>query len=310
VESPIPVVVTGRRTVAADVVELTLCRRDRAPLPTWTPGSHIDLQIDERTIRQYSLCGPLDVPDEYRVAVLRQRDGRGGSLKVHDTLLVGSDVDIVAVRNTFTLEEAPGYTFVAGGVGITPFLSMIQAAERSGARFRLFYGGRSGRSMAYLPDLHAYENVTVVPEDEVGPLNVAEIVESVPTDWLVYACGPDGLLEALAVACTGGRALRVERFRTNPGTSRGGRPFMVELARSGLELDVPTEVSLLAVLQDAGIPVMTSCEEGTCGTCEVGVVGGAVDHRDSVLTDAERAANDCMMVCVSRSLTPRLVIDL
>jgi ferredoxin-NADP reductase len=291
-------------------VELTLRRRDLAPLPTWTPGSHIDLQIDERTIRQYSLCGPLDAPDEYRVAVLRQRDGRGGSLRVHDALSVGSDVDIVAVRNTFAFEDAAGYAFVAAGVGITPFLSMIQAAERAGARWHLFYGGRSERSMAYVSELQAYENVTVVPKDELGRLNVAEIVESVPTDWLVYGCGPDGLLEALAVACTGRRALRVERFRPNPGTSRGRRPFTVELARSGLELDVPADVSLLAVLQDAGVPIMTSCEEGTCGTCEIGVVDGVVDHRDTVLTDSERAANDCMMVCVSRSVTPRLVIDL
>ncbi|WP_326837525.1 PDR/VanB family oxidoreductase [Amycolatopsis rhabdoformis] len=308
-----PTVVTGRRAVADGVVELELKRPGGTPLPPWAPGAHLDLVLDDTLVRQYSLCGPADDPACYRIAVRKDEAGRGGSRRIHDTLALGDVVVVRGPRNTFPLDPAPGYVFIAGGIGITPLLPMLEAARRAGTEFRLFYGGRSRESMAYREVLAGDHRVRLLPQDEAGPLPVDEILATAPHHWPVYCCGPEPLLAAVEHRCAEEprRVLRVERFvpRTSAETD-ADRAFTVELAASGLELAVPADRRLLDVLLEAGVDVMTSCEEGTCGTCETAVLGGVPEHRDSVLTTDEQDAGDRLIVCVSRSRTPRLVLDL
>ncbi|MEV6898947.1 PDR/VanB family oxidoreductase [Amycolatopsis sp. NPDC051372] len=308
-------VVAGRRSVAEGVVELSLRRRDGAALPAWAPGAHIDLVLGDGLVRQYSLCGPLADASQYRIAVRRDDDGRGGSRQVHDTVGVGDVVVLRGPRNHFVLEDAPGYVFVAGGIGITPLLPMIEAARDANTDFRLYYCGRRRASMAYCGELARDERVTILPKDEEGPLRIDEILEDTPSAWPVYCCGPETLLAAFAQSCSAqsGRALRVERFTPVPVPGEQAsedHDFTVELAVTGGEVEVPADRRLLDVLWDSGVNVMTSCEEGTCGTCETAVLAGEPDHRDSVLSPEERAANDRIIVCVSRARSCRLVLDL
>ena len=204
--------------------------------------------------------------------------------------------------------------FVAGGIGITPILTMIAAAEARGARWRLMYGGRRRASMAFLDELAGYgDRVTVAPQDETGLLDLDGLLGVPQPDTLVYCCGPEPLLTAVEQRCAAWPAcsLHVERFSAKPLTEPAlAEAFEVRLAQSELTLAVPPDRSILDVVEDAGVGVLSSCAEGTCGTCETRVLDGIPDHRDSVLTDEEQRAGSCLMICVSRSRTPLLVLDL
>jgi ferredoxin-NADP reductase len=306
--------VDAKQHVSDGVVALTLREVDGHPLPAWTPGAHVDLILGEAPTRQYSLCGdPVD-HHRWRLGVLRDPDGRGSSLYVHDHLQVGDTVRVRGPRNNFPLLEAPRYLFVAGGIGITPILTMIAAADAAGAGWELVYGGRRRESMAFLDELAPHgDRVTVAPQDEVGLLDLDTLLGAPRPDTLVYCCGPEPLLAAVEQRCAGwpARSLHVERFSAKPLTEPAlTEAFEVHLAQSELTLRVPPERSILDVIEDAGIGVLSSCAEGTCGTCETLVLDGEPDHRDSVLTDEERQAGRCMMICVSRSRSPRLVLDL
>ncbi|RNL84162.1 PDR/VanB family oxidoreductase [Halostreptopolyspora alba] len=302
-------------TVADDVVELTLTRPDGGRLPDWTPGAHVDLVLDDGLTRQYSLCGDRWDPRTYRVAVLREADSRGGSSFVHDRLREGDLVGLGGPRNNFALAPATEYHFVAGGIGITPLLPMIAQAAMLDVPWRLLYGGRSRSSMAFADRLVAEhgDRVTILPEDEHGRPDLPSWLPDPSHGAKVYSCGPTGLLTAVQRACAhwpAGR-VRTERFvaaAEEPGT--GGRRFEVELRRSGTTLTVGPDQSLLQVLGEAGVHVLSSCRQGLCGTCETPVLGGVPDHRDSILDEGDRAAGDCMFVCVSRARSERLVLDL
>ncbi|GAA2295685.1 PDR/VanB family oxidoreductase [Streptomyces kunmingensis] len=294
--------VAERRQETADVVSLLLRRPDGAPLPAWEPGAHIDLLLGEGLERQYSLCGGDD--RSWRIAVLREPAGRGGSAHVHDALRPGSRVPVRGPRNHFPLEPAPAYRFVAGGIGITPIVPMLAAAPQ----WSLFYGGRSLDSMAFAEELAA-----LYPAERLhlceGPLDLAARLAGLRPGELVYACGPESLLRAVeALVPTG--ALRTERFTPTAADTGGDRPFEVELARSGRTVTVPADRTILATVRDAGIEVLYSCTEGTCGTCETEVLAGEVEHRDSVLSEQEKARNDTLMVCVSRAKGVRITLDL
>ena len=307
--------VAAKEHKADGVVALTLRAVDGTPLPAWTPGAHVDLILgDGAPNRQYSLCGDVADLGAYRLGILRDADGGGGSRHVHDRLAVGDVVRVRGPRNNFALVPAPRYLFIAGGIGITPILPMIAAAEAAGAEWRLVYGGRTRASMAFLDELAAHgDRVTVCPQDETGLLDLATLLGTPEPDTLVYCCGPEPLLAAVEDRCAAwpSRALHLERFSARPmGAPVRAEAFDVELVRSGLTLTVPPQRSILDVVEAAGIGVLSSCAEGTCGTCETGVLDGLPDHRDSVLTADERAANDCMLICVSRSCTARLVLDL
>jgi len=290
----IEVTVTAKDSVADGVVALTL---DGPSLPEWTPGAHIDLELRPDLVRQYSLCGSQGDPS-WRIAVLREPAGRGGSAYVHDSLAVGDRVRVSLPRNTFPLEPASRYLFIAGGIGITPIVPMIAAVAASGADWQLRYGGRSAASMAFLPELAAYGDRVCARPDliDLSGMDGAE----------VYCCGPEPLLAAVEERCDPAR-LHVERFTPRPVS---GSEFDVELAQSGLTLTVPADRSILSTLLDAGVQVLSSCQEGTCGTCETEVLAGTPEHHDSLLTDEERAAGETMMICVSRSAGGRLVLDL
>ena len=306
--------VEARPTVAAGVVALTLRSPDGAPLPAWQPGAHVDLLLDGGPTRQYSLCGDPADRTAYRLGVLRDPAGRGGSLHVHDVLREGDLVRVRGPRNHFPLAPAQEYLFLAGGIGITPLLTMVRAAEAAGTPWRLVYGGRQRASMAFLPELTAYgDRVQVCPQDEVGLLDLDGLLGTPLAGTHVYCCGPEVLLAAVERHCAGWPAgsLHVERFAPRPlDEDAVFEAFEVELARSGRMLTVPADRSVLSVVEQAGVPVLSSCSEGTCGTCETRVLAGVPDHRDAVLSPADRAAGDCLMICVSRSRSPRLVLDL
>ncbi|MBT2416503.1 oxidoreductase [Streptomyces sp. ISL-22] len=303
--------VVDRKELAADgVLALTLRHPLGEQLPAWEPGAHIDVVLGPELERQYSLCGDPADRTRWRIAVLREPDGRGGSAHVHEQLGRGDKVRLRGPRNHFRLEPAPRYRFIAGGIGITPILPMLAAAEASGAQWTLLYGGRTRRSMAFIEELGRYgDRVTIAPQDESGLLDLASVLGEVPDGTLVYCCGPGPLLDAVEERCPAG-ALHVERFqpKEQPGGEEG--EFEVELDRSGLTLTVAPGVSVLDTVRAAGVEVLYSCTEGTCGTCETDVLDGTPDHRDSVLTREEQESGETMMICVSRCRGKRLVLDL
>jgi ferredoxin-NADP reductase len=312
--------VVARKAAAADgVAAVDLRDPAGAPLPEWQPGAHIDLLLRPGLVRQYSLCGDPADRGTWRIAVLREQSGRGGSRYVHDELTEGQGVRARGPRNHFALESAGRYVFIAGGIGITPILPMIAAAEAAGADWSLIYGGRTRASMAFRDELRSRYGgqVAIRPHDETGLLDLETLLGAPAAGTLVYCCGPPALLAAVQARCAAWPegALRVERFAPRAAGEPGGPAaaagaFEVELAQSGRLISVSADSSILRAVEAAGIPVLSSCTEGICGTCETAVLAGVPDHRDSLLTPAERAAGDTIMICVSRSVTPRLVLDL
>ncbi|MFE1798857.1 PDR/VanB family oxidoreductase [Streptomyces sp. NPDC059517] len=313
--------VVGQRNLAADgVLALTLRHSLGEELPGWEPGAHIDVLLGPDLERQYSLCGDPADRRAWRVAVLREPEGRGGSAHVHRQLREGDKVRVRGPRNHFALKPSPRYLFVAGGIGITPILPMLAAAETAGADWTLLYGGRTRNSMAFQEELEPYgDRVRVFPQDEYGLLDLTGALGGTPRpDTLVYCCGPGPLLDAVEERCAGwpSGTLHVERFQPRDrevtafqGAS-GDVEFDVVLERSGRTLTVPADATVLDTVRASGVEVLFSCTEGTCGTCETDVLDGTPDHRDSVLTDEERAAGETMLICVSRCLGKRLVLDL
>jgi ferredoxin-NADP reductase len=303
-------VVERREFAAEGVLALTLRHPLGEQLPAWEPGAHIDVVLGPGLERQYSLCGDPADRSAWRIAVLREPDGRGGSAHVHEQLGQGDKVRVRGPRNHFELRSAPRYRFLAGGIGITPILPMLAAAEAAGAEWTLLYGGRTRRSMAFTSELGRYgDRVTVAPQDETGLLDLASVLDDVPEGTLVYCCGPGPLLDAVEERCPGG-ILHMERFQAKEQQAGDDTEFEVELAQSGRTLTVAPDVSVLDAVRAAGVEVLFSCTEGTCGTCETDVLEGAPDHRDSVLTAEEQESGETMMICVSRCRGKRLVLDL
>jgi len=306
--------VDRRATGAEGVVVLDLRDPAGADLPEWQPGAHVDLRLPGGLTRQYSLCGDPADRSLWRIGVLREPESRGGSRHVHEALHEGAEVDVRGPRNHFPLVPAPRYLFIAGGIGITPILPMIAAADAAGARWELHYGGRSRRSMAFLESLERVSGHLVLhPQDEVGLIDLDALLGTPQPGTLVYCCGPEPLLVAVEQRCADWPpgALHLERFAPKDvGEPVLTGAFEVELALTGRTLTVPPEKSILSVVEEAGVQVLSSCQEGTCGTCETAVLAGEVDRRDSLLTPDEQAANDTMFICVSRAACPKLVLEL
>ncbi|MGW5968745.1 cytochrome P450 [Streptomyces sp. NPDC055186] len=311
-------VLTGREEVSEGVVALRFAHPDGDALPEWEPGAHVDVRVpvgDGVLVRQYSLSSSPSKPHEWRLGVLREAGGRGGSKAVHETFEVGAQVRLGWPRNNFRFVSAPRYVFVAGGIGITPILPMIEKAEAEGADWELHYGGRTRASMAFLDELEQYgSRVRLVPQDELGHPDLPGVFGTVRPDTLVYACGPEPLLTALeqALAHWPEGTLHTERFAPRKVVrDEPDRAFEVEFAQSGVRAEVPAGTSILQVAEEHGITALSSCKEGTCGTCETRLLDGAADHRDSILTPTEQAANRTLMICVSRAAKdcPRLVLD-
>ncbi|MGX1269567.1 PDR/VanB family oxidoreductase [Streptomyces phaeoluteigriseus] len=291
---------TSHRTVAEGVVQLRLAGDG---LPRWEPGAHLDLVLPSGLVRQYSLCGDPADSSSYTVATRLVEDGRGGSREVHEQLREGMEIEVRGPRNRFPLVDAPSYVFVAGGIGITPLLPMLRSLP-DGAEWRLLYAGRTRASMPYLEEVRALGagRVTVVAEDEDGRPVLDALLADLPEEAAVYCCGPEGLLAAVAERVPG---VRFERFTA--GVVEGDA-FEVELRRSGRVLTVAADSSVLAAVRAELPDTAYSCEQGFCGTCRQRVLEGEVEHRDEWLTDAERG--DSMLICVSRSRSDRLVLDM
>jgi ferredoxin-NADP reductase len=316
------VVVTSRIAGAERVAVLEVERADGEMLPAWEPGAHIDLllpglgdSVAEHAERQYSLCGSPSA-SAWRIGVLRELDGRGGSAWVHSSVSAGSRLRARGPRNHFAFSpDGSRVLFIAGGIGITPILPMIEAAATAGLDWQLAYAGHSRETMAFADGLvEQYPSrVSLFVAAEGNRIELQQLLGTPADGTSIYCCGPARLMDAVEEACGSWPhgTLHLERFEPKDVAAPVmDEPFEVELELSGITVTVPPDRSILEVVEEAGALVLSSCREGTCGTCETPVVEGVVDHRDSVLTPDEQADNTVMMICVSRSACPRLVLEL
>ncbi len=314
----ITLTVAQRRVEAhdTDVVVLLLTAPDGRALPRWRPGAHLDLELPSGRLRQYSLCGDPAERHAYRIAVRRIPDGDGGSQEVHEALTVGSSIVVRGPRNAFPFvlpghgSDAARVHFVAGGIGVTPILPMVRMAHRLGVDWSMVYTGRSRNTMAFLDELERLSpRVRIRTDDAFGLPEAGDLLPGVTADTSVYCCGPVPMTALIAerVREMPGVELHSERF--SPLPVRDGTAFEVELARTGEVIAVPADRTVLQEVLKVRPDSPYSCRQGFCRTCRVRTVSGQVEHRDTVLTDAERAAGD-MLICVSRCAGERLVLDL
>jgi ferredoxin-NADP reductase len=308
--------VKAKTPITDTITQLTLVRADGRDLPQWTPGSHIDLVLGSDMVRQYSLCGEPDDLRSWQVCVLHQPDGRGGSTRIHHDVREGENITVHGPRNNFHLVEAPQYLFIAGGIGITPLLSMVTSVDQAGANWSLTYGGHSRRKMAFADDLKRAhrDRVSLVPRDTDGRIDLARTLAGVTPTTAVYVCGPERLMhavEAMAAELDNVGEIHLERFTPKTRTDAPVLDdFEVEFVRTGITVSIGPDQSILDAARAVGIPAPFSCSEGTCGTCETDIVSGRADHRDSVLSPAEQEENRTLMICVSRAACPRIRLDL
>lgn len=309
------------KTIEADgIASYELAALDGTPLPVFEAGAHIDVHVPGGPVRQYSL---YDLPRSqgcYRIGVLRDPQSRGGSVKLVDSVQEGDVIQIGAPRNHFALEAGTQHALLfAGGIGITPILCMAQQLAREGRRFDLHYCGRSLPRMAFVERLRAsrFARQVSIHIDDGEPqqkLDARVAIGAPEAGRHLYVCGPAGFMEhvlrtARALGWSEGRLHR-EYFSGAPIDHSADGPFEIELTRSGRVISVTAEQSAAQALIEAGADLSLSCEQGVCGTCLTKVLAGVPDHRDLYLTDAERAENNCFLPCCSRSMTPRLAIDL
>jgi phthalate 4,5-dioxygenase reductase subunit len=310
-------VVAARHEIATGIHAFELRSRNAAvALPAFAPGSHIGMRTPAGHLRKFSLTNDPQERDRYVIAVKRESAGRGGSAGLIDTLRTGDVVECAAPRNDFALAERPTqFIFIAGGIGITPIMSMIRHLKASGrARFKLYYLTRDPAATAFREELTspAFHGQVVIHHDEGDPARAFDLwpVLERPTPAHVYCCGPRPLLEAVR-DMTGhwsASAIHFESFVDAAAMhAPEDRPFRVRLAQSGVTLDVTADQSILDALRAAGFDAPSSCEAGTCGTCRTRLLAGDADHRDLVLAPDER--DDSIMICVSRARSGELVID-
>ncbi len=295
---------------------------DGAALPPFEAGAHIEVAVGEGVIRSYSLANDPRDTDRYVIAVLREPDGRGSSW-LHGSVQVGDTLQIAGPRNAFPLrEEAAEHVLVAGGVGITPIRSMIHRLQAIGAPFRVIYCTRTAADTAYraeLLDAHGPRLLLHHDEGDAGrSLDLAAALRDRPVGAHAYVCGPRGLIEAAKAATAHWPAgtVHVELFASPPpealcaADAGGDQPFEVVLARSGRTLHVPADKSILEVLLGAGVKTPYVCREGWCGNCETVLLGGKADHRDDILEDDQKAAQDTIHICISRAMPgEQLILD-
>lgn len=288
------------------------------PLPGFTPGAHLDLTIAPGLTRAYSLLWPMPAPDSYEIAVRLSPEGKGGSRALHRGGLVGAIFETSLPRNHFALSPAPtpGYALFAGGIGITPIISHFRALRREGRPVRLHYWTGTPAQTLFLAELQAAPADAVrlyhTREGAAVP-RLADVLAGLPAGFQLYCCGPAAMIDAFERATADRPADLVHRERfaaPAPVEADAADSFRVRLQRSGKLLSIGADESILGACLAAGIDASYSCEEGVCGACAVRVLAGEVIHRDSVLSPAERAAADTMMICCSRGRGDALVIDL
>jgi len=304
---------------AEGIVALELVSADGRPLPGFGAGSHIDVNLPNGLVRQYSLCNSAAERHRYRIAVLREPSSRGGSAAVHDLVKEGDVLTISAPRNHFALHDAPRSLLLAGGIGVTPILCMAQRLATWGADFEMHYCTRSPARTAFREEIAASafaDKVHLHHDDgaEAQKLRVAELLKTPEAGTQIYVCGPGGFIDHVVnTAKANGwpaQQIHLEYFAAAAQDTSGDQPFEVKLTSSGHTYRIPKDQTIVQALRAEGVEIMVSCEQGVCGTCITRVLEGVPDHRDCYLTDDERAANDQFTPCCSRSKTPVLVLDL
>lgn len=319
--STIPVVVRSAKPVARDVRQVQFARPDGQPLPPFTPGAHIDLHLAPGLIRQYSLCGAVEEAAVYTVAVKLEPQSRGGSKAVHERLEPGVALNISLPRNNFPIDmDGPHSVLIAGGIGITPLLCMARALLRKGRSFSLHYFSRSAEHAAFLDVLGSpgFASQTTLHFGQTHDETAASLDKALAVRQpgaQLYLCGPRAFMDTVCkVASERGwptESVHLEYFKAGQQQSCAvANELRVTLARTGTTLFVPPGATIVDVLRAAGVDVDTSCEQGVCGTCITRVLDGTPEHHDLFLTDKEKARGDCMALCVSRAITPHLVLDL
>lgn len=311
--------VARKRQEAQGIASFELVHPDGQALPPFSAGAHVDVHLPGATVRPYSICSAPHERSRYRLCVLREPASRGGSSALHDAVAEGDVLRIGRPRNLFALAEgASHHLLLAGGIGITPLLSMAHALAHEGARFALHYAVQARGRAALLADIEeeglAPHTTLYCSSDRPGTrMDIGALVAGAPVGTHVYACGPARFVQAVqeAAAAQGwaGSRVHVERFAAEVVHHDGDAAFELVLARSGRVVPVPAGRTAAEALADAGVAVPTSCEQGVCGTCLLRVTGGQPDHRDLYLSPGEQQANDQFLPCCSRSLTPRLVVD-
>lgn len=319
--------VVGIRSLTALIREFRLVRVGGGRLPGFTAGAHLRVQVQlpdgRRDWRHYSLVdfstahGATEAPFEYRIAVRLESGGRGGSAYMHEAVRVGDTLQAEAPRNDFPLHESDGRAIlIAGGIGVTPLATMAARRRCGGRQVRLHYAGRSPDLMAFVPELRALLTVDLELhcDDEAGsPLDIDAVLDRCEPDSQLYVCGPKALLDAV-LSKTASRRWNKDRIHfelfSTVAPEASDHPIEVTLSKSGRTLTVPADQTILDCLIDHDCDPLYECRRGECGVCAVGVIEGEVDHRDYVLTEADRRSNRVIQICVSRALGARLVLDL
>jgi vanillate O-demethylase ferredoxin subunit len=308
---------------AIGINSFELVHPDRGTLPRFTAGSHIDVLVPGGFVRQYSLCNDPNEQTRYVIAVLKERNGRGGSLAMHERVRAGDQLTVSPPRNNFELtESADRHLLIAGGIGVTPLMAMVERLDAVDAEYTLHYCTRSPEQTAFADRLEqrVQKGRVIYHHDGGDPtqgIRLAEVLDEYKPGTHLYYCGPPGLMQAVSTETSGWptEAVHCEYFvppateRPEPAPSPGATgEFFVRLASTGLRLPVPADRSIVEVLRDAGIDRATSCEAGVCGTCRTRYLEGTPEHHDYVLSDDERESY--VMICCARGGSDELVLDI
>jgi len=319
-QATLTVRVARKRVEARDICSFELVPPDGGPLPPFSAGSHIDVHVPGAAVRQYSLCNDPSENHRYLIGVLKDQASRGGSLAMHERVAEGDRLEISTPRNHFALaHEARRSLLFAGGIGITPILCMTERLAAMGEDFELHYSARARDRAAFFDRIlaSAYSPRVQFHFDDGAPeqkLDLTALLGSPQSGTHVYVCGPQGFIDAALGFARGvgwpAAQLHYEFFGAAPTATDTDGSFEVQLASSGRVIAVHKDQTVVQALAAQGIEVMTSCEQGVCGTCLTRVLKGVPDHRDQYLTPEEQAANDQFTPCCSRAISTRLVLDL
>ena len=305
--------VAERRQLTEHICEFTLAPADGEKLPSFTAGAHITVQTPSGAMRRYSLVNDGKDPEVYKIALKREINGRGGSMSMHDDAQEGTELQVEVPENTFELTDAKNYLLIAGGIGVTPIYAMSQQLLREYKPFEVIYCTRGEADTAFLEEMKSTLGDRLTLHHDGGdPEAVFDFWDHFeePKDMKVYCCGPQPLIdeiEAISGHWPEGRVI-FEDFKPVEVVRADDKPFEVKLEKSGITVQVPEDRSILEALRESGVPTVSSCESGTCGTCKTRLVSGKVDHRDMVLMDEEK--DSYVMICVSRAEEGDLVLDL
>jgi vanillate O-demethylase ferredoxin subunit len=311
--------VARRRQEALDIASFELVKPDGSALPAFSAGSHIDVQVPGGLTRQYSLCNDMAEQHRYRIAVLRDPGSRGGSAGMHDAVKEGDTLQISAPRNHFPLAHAHRTLLFAGGIGVTPLLCMAQRLATAGGEFALHYCTRSAERTAFRDEIAASSYADRVhfhfdDGEAAQKLDLDAVLRQPASGTHIYVCGPTGFIDWVIKAAArlgwGKDQVHLEYFGAAKQDTTGDRAFQVKLASSGATYEVPADKTVVQALQAHGVEILTSCEQGVCGTCLTRVLQGECDHRDLYLTDQEKAKHDQFTPCCSRAKGSLLVLDL